>query len=106
MTQDNDPQLSTFLRAAALRATLPILVIGRELSESELRQTIIWMLGIATVAFLVCGWLLWLFWESLAEESGRDEVRFSPKSWRRLLYLIGSLIAFGIVFSILAYRAP
>ena len=106
MRENDNPGLRFRPRSPALRSTLPVLLVGQQISDAEIRTMMVRMLLVAIVAFIVCGSLLWSFWKSLEEESDRGEVRFSRQSRRRLLYLVSSLILFGLVFTFLAYNAP
>ncbi len=87
------------------RLLLP-LAVGAGGPIEEFSTVLLWTIPLAIVAFLVCGAFLVLLWQSFARESDDGEESFTPRSRRRMIYLIVSLIFFGLIFAWLAFNAP
>lgn len=67
-------------------------------AEPGFRETLIVTAIVGVIAFAVCGGLLAMFIRSLSRESDMEEARFTRRSAWWLAALIGSLLAFSILF--------
>lgn len=97
------------LKAGAFHriSVLPALMaVAGGSGDEGFRQVLMKTIPIAVVAFVVSGSFLVSLFRSLAEEAENGAVGFTPRSRRRMVYLILSLIGFGLIFGWMAFHAP
>ena len=73
-------------------------VLGAIPSAPGFRETIIVTAIVGVIAFAVCGGFLAMFIRSLSRESDMEEAHFTRRSAWWLAALIGSLLAFSVLF--------
>lgn len=86
-----------------LRA-VPVLSMLAAADEAEFMAMVVKVAITGLLAFAVSGGLLWAFFRSLQREHNENQPQFTRRSAALLGGVIASLLAFSLLFAIMAYR--